>query len=110
MAHTSGPWSVRGKYHSCHPEGTKFFCHGVEAPDGANTNTGDSHNIACYAYGHTPEQAEAYARLIASAPTMLAALKGIRDIADGLDDLSENWAKELDAVEAAILEAEGRAK
>ena len=100
MAHTPGPW----KQH----EDAPLY---IMAKIGSKPGCIASVNHVEKGRGVIVEdETKANARLIASAPTMLAALKGIRDIADGLDDLSENWAKELDAVEAAILEAEGRAK
>ena len=108
MTHTPGPWTIRQKYHVCHPldDGKRCYCHGIAAAEGANRNTGDA-NVAAYAYGYTPEQAEANARLIAAAPELLAAAKGVQDIVDGMKDMERAWANELEALDAAIAKAEG---
>ena len=106
-AHTKGPWSIY-----------RPISKNAEARLGVDGSNG--HAIVFFAYGDdntdsgihgaTPEEAEANARLIAAAPDLLEALKGL--YADQVDYLTINklggkdnhWMK---AARAAISKAEG---
>lgn len=84
--HTPGPWFVHDRWYI------------------GTTPTGETHAEVkcCAAVPHTREQEhEANARLIAAAPDLLAALKGVLRVADRKTD-------EFDAARAAIIRAEGR--
>lgn len=93
--HTPGPWEYwpAGNYHgfAIAPKGTLPTLASVERC-GLNLNV-QAHNF--------PGSTEANARLIAAAPELLEALKGVVRVADRATD-------EFDAARAAIAKAEGR--
>lgn len=84
-AHTPGPWKVEG--------------------DALDVRDAEGDNIVTVKYGDDPERAEANARLIASAPQLLAALKLTLDTIKGLDpktyDARISYEKGLQALAAA---------
>ena len=102
--HTPGPWSVREEPHDCFVEGVAYeghpyfqMCHRVQilSDEDYPTRLAD-------------------ARLIAAAPDLLSALKGIvREIraysSPECDDADSLGYAELKAADAAIAKAEGRA-
>jgi hypothetical protein len=85
MSHTPGPWTYREGY-----RGTEEYV--VQR----------GHEGGFVVEGLSKERAEADARLIAAAPEMLEALKGL------LDRFYAPACPEWDAVRAAIAKAEGK--
>ena len=98
--HTPGPWYVLE---------TKHCVGGPLGPNGIGSGI-----AMCGMRARTPEEQEANARLIAAAPDLLDALKGIvREIraysSPECDDADSIGYAELKAADAAIAKAEGRA-
>jgi len=90
--HTPGPW------------------HSNNRPNDTLVLDGDDLIIAGIYMFPAPDregQEQANAHLIAAAPELLAAAKGVQDIVDGMKDMERAWANELEALDAAIAKAEG---
>jgi len=74
MTHTKGPWYIERQEDLC-PEGNGYVwaIHGRRASEEKNSNGGWKHYVQNPAYANS----QANARLIASAPDLLAALRGL---------------------------------
>jgi len=93
-AHSPGPWTILPGVYDTNPETASEFPHGPEIQAG-------SHGIIA----SLPMYGELNAALIAAAPDMLAALKGVLDPDEANDSgLRPEWK----AVADAIAKAEGR--
>jgi hypothetical protein len=88
-AHTAGPWKTNI---SIHPDDQVFDATGVMVADCKWTN-------------HVHTEREANALLIAAAPELLDALKGLLAISDRYTGVG---LREVDAARTAIAKAEGR--
>lgn len=100
--HTSGPWNLLGEIKWVGDDDTKYrlYC-GVVGADGPYRGEICGIQSADHIAGVNREEAEANGRLIAAAPDLLEALKGLLSTAD----IHSGWGEE--AV-AAIAKAEGR--
>lgn len=90
QTHTPGPWYV------------------VKSPGQGGykvLQVGDERGAVCYLPIQATKNREADAALIAAAPALLAALKGLFNPANRVDDIATIWVRCL----AAIAKAEGRA-
>lgn len=109
QGHTPGPWTVYTEPNCVDGNGEPIIP--VHAPSGRHLQ------VVADTYGSTTETREANARLIATAPEMLEALRKIHDEADhilgtdGDDPLEvarQNAAEIRGLARAAIAKAEGR--
>ena len=105
--HTPGPWSVGATRHYKCSGGAEVAIHYGPAESMGN--------CIAHAYGHGPSgDAEADARLIAAAPELLEALRGMMDAyADLCDDVTPSYQTyerrkaRVDAARVAIAKATG---
>lgn len=107
MTHTKGPWQV---YHQC-----EVFTVAYKVTDKGHYDVCDMVNPSEHLTNIAADEAMANAHLIAAAPELLEACKGIESTFVFLDSLTAGWEpqhtntmKALAAVRAAITKAEGR--
>ena len=102
--HTPGPWHCDDVHpdNGCIMIGSAkdYICVMRPYPDDEAFNSGDTEE--------NERQTKANARLIAAAPALLEALCGLIVLRDR-EDVADTFGPELDAAEAAIAKAEGRA-
>lgn len=103
--HTPGPWRILVVYDSAECQQKVTVCTPYTyAKDG--TGISEQHVSDCGAY--TDGEVYANARLIAAAPDLLAALKGLRALIIGECGASTYECVDGEQADAAIAKAEGR--
>ena len=112
VAHTKGPWMVEP--HSDRDESVSVVADYQVLADGvkqahwiAECDSGADSEMSSDEYEVALETMEANARLIAAAPDLLAACKGVFEWCQCDPDINPNWLRAWNAMLAAIKRAEG---
>jgi hypothetical protein len=99
-SHTPGPWEI----YDCE----SAIRVGIEGGNGTSVVAFGAKGDDAGVWGGTKDQAKANARLIASAPELLEALKRLVDLHVATYGLDGAWDEELNNAQKAIAKAEGK--